>query len=70
MIIKEKVDGKNILEKNSLRQFLDLNSGILPEEGYDNFIFSNMTYYISNYALTVTQSNKKNLIKKSNSYKH
>ena len=74
--IKEKAGGKNIFGKRSLRKYLTLNSGISPEEVYDNFISSNVAYCITNYVLGVTQRNKKNLYFKKNgeiyynSYEH
>ena len=76
MPIKEKAGGKNIFGKRSLRKYLTLNSGISPEEFYDNFISSNVAFCIANYVLGVTQRNKKNLYFKKNgeiyynSYEH
>ena len=61
MPIKEKAGGKNIFGKKSLRKYLTLNSGISPEEFYDNFISSNVSYCVNNYVLGVTQRNKRNL---------
>ena len=76
MPIKEKAGGKNLFGKRSLRKYLTLNSGISPEEVYDNFISSNVAYCVANYVLGVTQRNKKNLNFKKNgeiyytSYEH
>ena len=76
MPIKEKAGGKNLFGKRSLRKYLTLNSGIAPEEVYDNFISSNVAYCVANYVLGVTQRNKKNLNFKRNgeiyytSYEH
>ena len=74
--IKETAGGKNIFGKRSLRKYLTLNSGISPEEFYENFINSNVAYCVANYVLGVTQRNKKNLNLKKNgeifytSYEH
>ena len=76
MPIKEKAGGKNLFGKRSLRKYLTLNSGIAPEEVYDNFISSNVAYCVANYVLGVTQRNKKNINFKKNgeifytSYEH
>ena len=66
MPIKEKAGGKNLFGKRSLRKYLTLNSGISPEEFYDNFISSNVCYCVANYVLGVTQRNKRNLNLKKN----
>ena len=66
MPIKEKAGGKNLFGKRSLRKYLTLNSGISPDEVYDNFITSNVAYCVANFVLGVTQRNKKNLYFKKN----
>ena len=76
MPIKETAGGKNIFGKRSLRKYFTLNSGISPEEVYENFINSNVAYCVANYVLGVTQRNKKNIHLKRNgeifytSYEH
>jgi hypothetical protein len=49
------------LEKKSLNKYLTLNSGISPEEVYDNFISSNVAYCVANFIIGITQRSKKNL---------
>ena len=61
MPIKDTSGYKNLFGKKSLNKYLTLNSGISPEEVYDNFISSNVSYGIMNYIMGVTQRNKKNL---------
>ena len=61
MPIKDTSGYKNLFGKKSLNKYLTLNSGISPEEVYDNFISSNVSYDIMNYIMGVTQRNKKNL---------
>ena len=66
MPIKEKAGGKNLFGKRSLRKYLTLNSGISPEEFYDNFITSNVAYCVANYVLGITQRSRRNLNFKKN----
>ena len=66
MPIKEKSGHKNLFGKKSLKKYLTLNSGISPEEFFDNFITSNVAYCVANFVLGVTQRNKKNLNFKKN----
>ena len=61
MPIKETSGFKNLFGKRSLNKYLTLNSGISPEEVYDNFISTNVSYGVANLIIGVTQRNKKNL---------
>jgi len=61
MPIKETSGFKNLFGKKSLNKYLTLNSGISPEEVYDNFISSNVAYCVANFIIGVTQRSKKNL---------
>ena len=61
MPIKETAGFKNLFGKKSLNKYLTLNSGISPEEVYQNFISSNVAYCLANVVLGVTQRTKKNL---------
>ena len=66
MPIKEKAGFKNLFGRRSLRKYLTLNSGIAPEEFYNNFIFSNVAFCVANFVLGVTQRNKRNIYFKKN----
>ena len=66
MPVKETAGYKNLFGKRSLRKYLTLNSGISPEEVYNNFISSNAAFCVANYVLGVTQRNKKNIHFKKN----
>ena len=61
MPIKETSGFKNLFGKRSLNKYLTLNSGISPEEVYQNFISSNSAYCVANFIIGVTQRNKKNI---------
>ena len=61
MPIKETSGFKNLFGKKSLNKYLTLNSGISPEEVYQNFISSNSAYCVANFIIGVTQRNKKNI---------
>ena len=61
MPIKETSGFKNLFGKKSLNKYLTLNSGISPEEVYDNFISSNVAYCVANFIIGITQRSKKNL---------
>jgi len=61
MPIKETSGFKNLFGKKSLNKYLTLNSGISPEEVYDNFISSNVAFCVANFILGITQRSKKNL---------
>ena len=55
MPIKETSGFKNLFGKRSLNKYLTLNSGISPEEVYQNFISSNSAYCVANFIIGVTQ---------------